>query len=101
MNGAHTRGRFQKAPALPASSRVIEPFLGFLFTQTGFRCAEPLEKSFKTDRRQFVNLLGSARALGRLFVVHTNRKSLRRPNTSASLAFAFVMRNAASSRPKS
>jgi len=79
VNGAHTRGRFQKAPALPASSRVIEPFLGFLFTQTGFRCAEPLKKSFKTDRRQFVNLLGSARALGRLFVVHTNRKSLRRP----------------------
>jgi hypothetical protein len=49
---------------------LIEPFLGFLFTQTGFRCAEPLKKTFKADRGQFVNLLGNARALGRLFVVH-------------------------------
>jgi hypothetical protein len=39
--------------------------------------------------------------LGRLVVVHTNRKSLRRLNTSASVAFVFVMRNAARSRPKS
>jgi hypothetical protein len=52
-------------------AKLIEPSLGFLFTQTGFRCAEPLKKSFKTDRRQFVNLLGNACALGRLFVVHT------------------------------
>ena len=58
---------------------LIESFLGFLFTQTGFRCAKPLKKGFDTDRRQFVNLPGNACALGRLFVVHPNRKSLQRP----------------------
>jgi hypothetical protein len=55
-------------------TELVEPFLGFLFTQTGSRCAEPLKKSFKIYRRQFVNLLRNARPLGRLFVVHTNRK---------------------------
>ena len=57
---------------------LIEPSLGFFFTQTGFRCAKPLKKGFDTDRCQFINLLGNACVLRRLFVVHTNRKSLRR-----------------------
>ena len=45
---------------------------------------ELLKKSFETDRCQFVNLLGSARALGRLFVVHTIGKVYggRTPNGS-------------------
>ena len=63
---------------------LIEPSLGFFFTQTGFRCAKPLKKGFDTDRCQFVNLLGNARALGRLFVVHTIGKVYggRTPNGS-------------------
>jgi hypothetical protein len=78
-------------------AKLIEPFLGFFFTQTGFRCAKPLKKGFDTDRRQFVDLLRNARALRRLFVVHTNRRSLRRAMLSAFLAFAFVICNAAGS----
>jgi len=52
----------------------IEPSLGFFFTQTGFRCAEPLKKGVDADRRQLVNLPGNACALGRLFVVHAIAK---------------------------
>ena len=53
---------------------LIEPSLGFLFTQTGFACAKPLKKIFDTNRRQFVNLLGNACTLSRLLVVHTIAK---------------------------
>ena len=51
-------------------TELFETSLGFFFTQTGFACAKPSKKLFDTDRRQFVNLIGNACALSRLFVVH-------------------------------
>jgi hypothetical protein len=49
---------------------LIEPSLGFFFTQTGFLCAKPLKKGFDTNRRQFVDLLRNARSLSHLFIVY-------------------------------
>ena len=74
---------------------LIEPSLGFFFTQTGFRCAKPPKKGFEADRCQFVDLLGNACALSRLFVLYPITKVYGGSNASGSLAFAFVKRNVA------